>query len=126
MSSVLDVDANNWEREVLQSDTLVVVDFWHEQCPWCKMLDPIYGAVADEYKGKVKFTKLNAFASHENRHLAIHYGVMSTPTLVFFCAGRPLGVVMGYQPKDRLKQLVEAVIKNHQECIKKSTELKTI
>mgnify|MGYP001061516209 CR=1 FL=1 len=125
MSGVLDVDATNWEGEVLQSDTLVVVDFWHDQCPWCRMLDPIYSAVADEYKGKVKFAKLNALASHENQHLAIHYGVMSTPTVVFFCAGRPIAAVMGYQTKDRLKQLVETVIKNHKECIKKSTELKT-
>lgn len=39
MHSVLDVNADTWEKEILQSDTLVVVDFWHEQCPWCKRLN---------------------------------------------------------------------------------------
>ena len=124
MHSVLDVNADDWKREVLQSNTLVIVDFWHEQCPWCKSLNPIYSEVSEEYEGKVKFVKLNALASHENQHLAVQYGIMGTPTLVFFCDGRPVETVTGFQPKERLKQLVDDVIDKHRECIEKSTELK--
>jgi len=124
MHSVLDVDSEDWEREILQSDTLVVVDFWHEQCPWCKTLNPIYSEVSEEYKGKVKFAKINVLKSHENQHVAIRYGVMGTPTLVFFCDGRPVEAAVGFQPKERLRQLVDDVISKHRECVKKSTELK--
>jgi len=124
MHSVLDVNADDWETEILKSDTLVVVDFWHEQCPWCKRLEPIYSEVSEEYKDKVKFAKINVLKSHENQHVAVQYGIMGTPTLVFFCDGRPVETVTGFQPKERLKQLVDDVIDKHRECVEKSTELK--
>ena len=125
MHSVLDVNADTWESEIMQSDTLVVVDFWHEQCPWCKRLEPIYSEVSEEYKNKVKFAKLNVLESPENRDVAVKYGIMSTPTLVFFCDGRPVETVAGFQPKERLKQLMDDVIDKHRECIKQSTEFKS-
>lgn len=122
---VLDVTADNWDKEILKSDTLVLVDFWHERCIWCKRLDPVYSDVAEEYKNKVKFAKLNILSSHENRRIAIDYGVMSTPTILFFCEGRSVGMAVGFQPKDRLEQLVRDMIDKHRECIKQSTDLKT-
>ena len=122
--TVLDVSADNWEKEILQSDTLVLVDFWHERCPWCKRLDPIYSDVAEEYGDKVKFAKLNVLESHENQHIAVEYGVMGTPTLVFFCNGRSIETAVGFQPKERLTRLIDDMIDKHQDCIKQSTELK--
>ncbi len=126
MNSVLDVNVDNWEKEILQSDTLVVVDFWHERCLWCLRLNPIFSEVSEEYNTKVKFAKLNVLANRENQHLAVKYGVMGTPTLIFFCDGRPVETVTGFRPKESLKQLVDDVIDKHRECIEKSTELKTI
>lgn len=123
MSSVLDVNANDWEKEILKPDTLVVVDFWHKNCLWCLRLDPIYNEVSEEYKGRVIFAKLNVLESHDNQHIAIKYGIMSTPTLVFFCKGIPVETVVGFQPKDRLKQLVDEMTEKHQECVEKSTVL---
>ena len=124
MSEVLDVSAGDWEKEILKSNTLVLVDFWHERCPWCKRLAPIYSEVAKEYEGKVKFAKLNALESKENRDIAVKYGIMGTPTMVFFCEGRPIETIAGFQPKERLKQLVDDMVDKHRECIKKSTEFK--
>jgi len=124
MGSVLEVNAGNWKQEVLQSGTLTVVDFWHDRCPWCIRLEPIYNEVAEEYKGKVKFAKLNILENPENREMAIHYGVMSTPTLLFFCEGRPVEGAVGFMPKERLKKTLDDVIEKHRECIKQSTELK--
>ena len=124
MNSVLDVNADNWEKEVLKNDILVVVDFWHEQCPWCIILNPIFDKVAQEYRTKVKFVKLNVMDSPENQHIAVKYGIMGTPTLVFFCDGRPVEAVAGFQQKDNFTKLVDEVIEKHQECIEKSTELK--
>jgi thioredoxin 1 len=124
MSAILEVNADNWEKEVLQSESLVVVEFWHEQCVFCKVLAPIFAELAEEYKGKVKFITLNVFANPENQYITFLLGVMSTPTLVFFCKGRPISATIGVKSKENLKQLVEDLYKNHEECINKSTELK--
>ena len=47
--SVADISANDWVKEVINAETLVVVDFWHERCVWCKRLEPIYKEVAKEF-----------------------------------------------------------------------------
>jgi thioredoxin 1 len=123
--SVLDVNADDWEKEVLQSETLVLVDFWHERCIWCKRLAPIYDEVAKEYEGKIKFIKINVLSNPENRQIAIDSGVMGTPTIGVFCEGRSVSTAVGFQPKERLQQLVQDMIDQHKECIQQSTELKT-
>lgn len=124
MGKVVEVNADDWNEKVLEAGSLIIVDFWHERCPWCIRLAPIYQEVANEYEGKAVFTSLNVLANHENQHLALHFGVMGTPTIIFFCAGRPVEATVGFQPKEKLKQLVEDILKNHKECIRKSTELK--
>ena len=125
MESVLEANASNWDQEVLQSDTLTVVDFWHHHCPWCIKLNPIFNEVAEEYKGKIKFVKLNVLENPNNQQMAIRHGIMSTPTLMFFCEGRPVGQVLGFMPKEHLKKLIDDMLEKHRECMKQSTELKT-
>jgi len=104
---------------------LIVVDFWHVQCPWCRVLNPIFEEVAKEYKGKIRFAKLNVLTNSDNREIAVHYGVMGTPTLVFFCDGRPLGALVGFRPKEHLKHVLEDMLQKYRECIEQSTELKS-
>ena len=125
MASVKEVNASNWEQEVLNSDILTIVDFWHNRCPWCIRLNPIFNEVADEYKDKIKFVKLNVLENPSNREIAIHHGVMSTPTLLFFCEGRPVGQAVGFMLKERLKKILDDMFERHRDCIKQSTELKT-
>lgn len=110
MESVLEADASNWDQEVLQSDMLTVVDFWHHRCPWCIKLNPIFNEVAEEYKDKIKFVKLNVLETPANRELAIRHGIMSTPTLMFFCEGRPAGQALGFMPKEHLKKLIDDML----------------
>jgi len=124
-TSVIDVNAKNWEKEVLKSNVPVVVEFWHQRCIWCLRLTPIYNELSKEYEGKLKFAKVNIFESHENQHLAIHYGVMGTPTLIFFCQGRPVDAIVGFRPKDHLKTEIDHVLSHSKECIEKSTSLPT-
>ena len=121
--SVIEVNANTWEKEVLQSKTLVLVDFWHERCIWCTRLAPIFEEVAEEYKDQVKFATLNVLSSSENQQIGFENGVMGTPTIVFFCEGRSVGTAVGFQPKERLQQLVQDLLTNHKECISQSTQL---
>jgi len=125
MGTVLEANANNWEQEVLQSDILTIVDFWHDRCPFCINLNPIFSEVAEEYKDKIKFVKLNVLENPSNREIAIHHGIMSTPTLTFFCDGRPVGQTLGFMPKEHLKEIIDDVFEKHRECIRRSTPLKT-
>ena len=125
MGTVLDVNASSWEQEVLKSDILTVVDFWHDRCPWCLQLNPIFNEVSEEYKEKVKFVKLNVLETPANRKIAIHHGIMSTPTLMFFCEGRPVGQALGSMPEEHLKKLIDDMLQKHRECIKRSTKLET-
>ncbi len=124
MQTVLEVSGDDWDKEILQSPHLTVVDFWHEGCLWCKKLEPIFKEVAEEYKFKAKFASLNVLASSENQSIAIEYGIMGVPTIGFFCAKRPVEIVVGFQQKERLKQLVDEVVAHHKECLEKSTQIK--
>jgi thioredoxin 1 len=121
--SVVDVDAESWEREVLKSDVLTVVDFWHEGCPWCIMLNPVFKEVADEYVGKAKFVRFNVLRSPKNRYVALSQGVMGTPTIAFYCGGRYVGSIVGFIPKEDLKHIVEDMMKRYKECVRHSTKL---
>ncbi|MCS7140483.1 MAG: thioredoxin family protein [Candidatus Nezhaarchaeota archaeon] len=123
MSSVVDVDADRWEEEVLKSDILTVVDFWHERCPWCIMLNPVFEEVAEEYKGRVKFVRFNILRSRKNREIAMRNGVMGTPTIAFYCDGRHLGSIVGFVPKSYLKHVIDDFIEHYKECVRQSTKL---
>ena len=123
MNSVLEVTSKNWEKEILQSENLVVVDFWHNQCSWCERLAPLYDEIANEYKNKAKFTKLNVSLSEKNRKIAAKYGVLGTPTLVFFCAGKLVVSMAGFRPKESLKKLIDEALTNYPECVEKCTAL---
>ena len=125
MGSILDVNTSNWDKEVLKSDILTVVDFWHNRCPWCLRLNPIFNEVTEEYKGKIKFVKLNILETPANREIAIDHGIMSTPTLVFFCEGRPVGQTLGFMSKEHLQKLLDDMLGKHRECVKQSSQLKT-
>jgi len=117
---ILEVNSQNWESEVLQSEILVLVEFWHVGCQSCKEFNPIFIQVAKEKKNQLKFVKLNVLSNANNRALAIKYGLTSTPTLIFFCNGKPIATRVernGFETKERLKQLID---KMKRECLDKN------
>jgi thioredoxin 1 len=106
---ILEVNSQNWESEVLQSEILVLVEFWHASCQSCKDFNPIFIQVAKEKKNELKFVKFNVLSSANNRALAIKYGLTSTPTLMFFCNGKPIATKVnrdGFETEEKLKQLI--------------------
>jgi thioredoxin 1 len=119
-----DVDARNWEREIAKSSILTVVYFWHEQCPWCFRFTPILQEVAGEFEGRVKFTKLNILADPLNKEIADNFGIMSTPTLLFLCRGRPVAQVVGLQSKEDLERGLKDILARHVTCLAQSTQLR--
>ncbi|UCH01742.1 MAG: thiol reductase thioredoxin [Candidatus Bathyarchaeota archaeon] len=122
--TVIAVNSEDWEKVVLNSDSMIIVDFWHHHCSWCIRLNPILEEVSNEYENKVAFTKINVLETPENQQIAIKYGVMATPTLIFFCDKRPVESTLGFQSKESLKNKIEELLMKHRECLEKSTELK--
>lgn len=86
----------NFEQEVLQSKTPVLIDFWAEWCGPCKILSPLIEEIAKEYEGKLKVGKVNV---DEQNGLAMRYNVMSIPTMKFFKGGQQVGELVGAAPK---------------------------
>ena len=124
MSGLADVDSTNWESQVMESKEPVLVDFWHDACIWCKRLEPELIEVAAEFPG-VRFVRLNILSSDANGSIGEKYGVMGTPTLIFLFNGRVLQELVGYRPKDQLRQEVRTMVDNCKECFEQSTALKT-
>ena len=89
----------NFQSSVLESDTPVLVDFWADWCPPCKMLAPMVSQIAADYDGKLRVAKLNA---DFNPDVVMRYKVMSLPTLLLFKQGNVVEMMVGYQPKEKI------------------------
>ena len=107
MSNVATVSETDFDREVLESHELVVVDFWAEWCQPCKMLAPVLDKVAAGFDGQVKVVKVNV---DENQNVAQKYGVMSIPNLLFFKDGQVVNQSVGYVNESQLSAKVKAVL----------------
>ena len=97
-------DESNFDAEVLQSDLPVFVDFYADWCGPCKMMSPVIDKLAEEYEGKIKVGKVNV---DENGDLAVRYGIMSIPNMVFFKNGEVADRVVGAIPKPAMKEKFE-------------------
>jgi thioredoxin 1 len=106
MSDVQAVTDGDFDSAVLKSDKPVLVDFWATWCGPCRMIAPTLEALAKEYAGKVKITKLDV---DTNQATAMKYNVRSIPTLAFFKDGKHVDTLIGAHPRPSL----EAKIKQH-------------
>lgn len=118
MSSILDIQADDWEREITQEKRPVVVEFWHHKCVVCKEMKPIFEEQPKKYGESVKFTKMNLLESKENRVLAISYGVRSTPTFIVYCEGRPIGQIIGYREPEEFTKELKMIIDHTDSCMR--------
>jgi thioredoxin 1 len=89
----------NFDAEVIQSDTPVLVDFWAEWCMPCRMLAPTIDQVAEQFSGKVKVGKVD---TDSNREISLKYGISAIPTVILFKKGEVVRKFVGLTNKDDL------------------------
>ncbi|MEX0737087.1 MAG: thioredoxin [Bacteroidota bacterium] len=102
----VEVTDSNFQSEVLNSATPVLVDFWAEWCGPCKMIAPLVEELAKEYTGKLKVGKLDV---DSNQQVSMQFGIRSIPTLLIFKQGKVVDQLVGAVPK---KMLVEKITKH--------------
>jgi thioredoxin 1 len=107
MAEPVEVNEQNWDELVINSDVPVLVDFWAEWCGPCKMIAPSVHDIAEEYDGKLSVGKLDV---DSNPNIAMQYGVRSIPALIFFKDGKPVDQIIGAVPKGVLKKKVDSVL----------------
>jgi thioredoxin 1 len=101
---VREVSDSSFEKDVLQADKPVLVDFWAEWCAPCRMLTPTVEAVAEQYGESAGVVKLNV---DDNPSTAQRYGIKGIPTLIVFREGKEVERVVGATSKESISRMIE-------------------
>ncbi len=101
------VNDGNFDAEVLNSDTPVLVDFTATWCGPCKALSPKLDDIATEYEGQARVVKVDI---DQSRQIAMNYNVRSVPTLLMFKSGNVTGQEIGNVDKSKLNKLIESAL----------------
>jgi len=103
----IEVTDQTFDETVLQSDKIVIVDFWAEWCGPCRMVGPIVEDIARDYKDKAVVTKLNV---DNNPRITAKFGIRNIPTILFFKNGAVADKQVGAVPKNNLVSKLEALL----------------
>jgi thioredoxin 1 len=105
--NIKSVGEQDFKSVVLDSQQPVLVDFWAVWCGPCRMVAPIVDELAEVYKDKLGFAKVNV---DESPKIASSYNVMSIPTLIVFKGGKPFEQVVGYRPKKDIQKVIDKAL----------------
>tara|TARA_B100000780_G_C21070675_1_gene430809 strand:- start:395 stop:721 length:327 start_codon:yes stop_codon:yes gene_type:complete len=106
-NEIIHLSDETFKKEVLESSTPVLVDYWAEWCGPCKMIAPILEALILEYDGKIKIAKLNI---DENPQTPTKYGIRGIPTLMIFKGGNVESTKVGALSKSQLIAFIDSTI----------------
>ena len=105
--TVININENNFEEEVVKSSLPCLVDFWAEWCGPCKQLAPRVEEAAQQYGEQIKVCKVDI---EEHRDLAVQYGIRSIPSLLIFKSGEVSGVQVGALTQEQLGEFIDTEI----------------
>ena len=103
----IDVNDANFDEQVVNSDKLVLVDFWAEWCGPCRMVAPIVKELSEDYKGQIVVAKLDVDGNPET---SVKYGIRNIPTILFFKGGKVVDKQVGAVLKGNLASKIDALI----------------
>lgn len=103
----LNVNDEGFEKEVINSNIPVLVDFWAPWCGPCRMIAPIVEEISEEYNGRIKVVKIN---TDENPNTASDYQISAIPTLLFFKNGKVVKELVGVMPKEEIKKVIDDIL----------------
>jgi len=104
---VMNISDGDFRKEVLEAGQPVLVDFWATWCAPCRAIAPAIEELAAQYKGKLKFAKVNV---DDNQDTPQQYGIRSIPTLLIFKGGRVVDQIVGAVPKAKLEAALSKVV----------------
>jgi len=108
--NVVELTSANWEKEVVNSDKPVLVDFWAVWCGPCRALGPTIDKLADQFAGQVKVAKLNV---DDAQDIAVRYNVSSIPAIMIFDGkgGKdPVEKTLGVRPEAEFVKMINRVL----------------
>jgi thioredoxin 1 len=105
-ANVLELTDDNFEAQVLKAEQPTLVDFWAVWCGPCRQIAPLVDALADEYKGRFRFGKMDV---DHHQIVPTQYGIKSIPTLLIFKGGKIVAQLVGTQSRTKL----EAELQKH-------------
>ena len=104
---LLHITDETFQKEVLESELPVLVDFWAPWCGPCRMLGPVIEELAQDYDGRALVAKLN---TDENPVTASQYRIQSIPTMLLFKNGQLTGQLVGAQPKQEIERQIQPLL----------------
>lgn len=102
------INATDFQKEVLQSSLPVLVDFFAQWCGPCQMQTPVLEELSVSWTDKIKIVKIDV---DQDQEIAGQYGVMSIPTMIIFQKGQPMNQLIGFQSKEKLETIFSEVLK---------------
>ena len=109
MTKTIEITAQNFKKEVLESEIPILLDFWAPWCQPCLMMAPALEELSEELEGKLKIGKLNTETS-ENQMIAMTYQIQSIPNMKLFKEGKVIKEFIGLRPKEALKEEISKEI----------------